>query len=451
MRKRLEGCALAILGACLLSCSPRREFDLVVTDVAIVDIETGESAVRSIGVLGDRIAEISTGDLEGRRKINGAGLWAIPGLWDMHVHISDPSYLDLFVRNGVVGVRDMGGDAAAPGDGCESVRIETLHEWRTEIETGARIGPRIVAAGPVATGNPGPDRLMATTPDEARAAVREIERRGGDFIKVYENIPSPAFAALADEARRRGLDFAGHVSEDTLTIAEAIAAGQRSIEHVRAHLLVCFAENDAQLDAFYASDAWSDEDRRWGAKHRALCPEIWNGLRKKETWLTPTLAVEMTHYDGAAAGFEYDPRRAALPASIRQAVVRFSEALRARTEEERIGAEPWMAAQFAFVAKAKKEGAQLLAGSDAACEGVIPGYGLHDQLALFVEAGLTPLEALQTATIAPAAYFRRSDSRGRIAKDFDADFILLRSDPSENIRTIDDIALTVLRGRPVEN
>lgn len=450
MREMMRRSALLPCAVIAVSCSSEPPFDLVIENVAIVDLETGESAVKSIGVNDERIGEISSTALQGREIINGAGLWAIPGLWDMHVHISDPSFFDLFVRNGVVGVRDMGGDAATPGDGCESVNIETLHGWRSEIEAGARIGPRIVAAGPVATGNPGPDRLMATTPEEARAAVAEIERRGCDFVKVYENIPSPAFEALADEARRRGLDVAGHVSEETLTIAEAIAAGQRSIEHVRSHLLVCFAEDEAELDAFYDADAWSGDDRRWGAGHRAYCPEIWESLRNGETWLTPTLAVEMTHYDGEAAGFEKDPRRASLPESIRLAVNEFSARLRARSDKERAEAAAWMPAQFAFVARAYKEGAPMLAGSDAACEGVIPGYGLRDQLRLFVEAGLTPREALRTATTEPAAYFRSEDDRGRIAVGYDADIVLLRKNPIDDIRALDEIAVVILRGAVID-
>ncbi|MCB2097301.1 MAG: amidohydrolase family protein [Parvularculaceae bacterium] len=436
--------------ASLSACAPNARYDLVVNNVAVVDMDTGESAVRSIGVNGQRIETLSKAKLKGRLAIDGTGLWAIPGLWDMHVHISDRSFFDLFVENGVVGVRDMGGDATKPSDGCESINIETLHGWRAEIEAGERLGPRIVAAGPIATGNPGANHLLATTPESARGAVAEIVRRGGDFVKVYENIPPAAFRALADEARMRNLDFAGHVSEETLTIIEALEQGQRSIEHVRSHLLICFAESDAEMEAFYDADGWTDEDRLWGAKHRALCPEIWSRLRDGETWVTPTLAVEQTRYDGEKPGFENDARRAPLPVSIRSAVADFSERLRMRSNEERAEAEAWMPAQFAFVAKAKKEGAPMLAGSDAACEGVIPGYGLHDQLSLFVSAGLTPLEALRTATIEPAAYFRVSDKRGRINADYDADFLVLRADPMKDIRAAQQIAFVILRGRAID-
>ncbi len=89
----------------------------------------------------------------------------------------------------------------------------------------------------------------------------------------------------------------------------------------------------------------------------------------------------------------------------------------------------------------------MLAGSDAACEGVIPGYGLHDQLALFVEAGLTPLEALRTSTIEPAAYFGRQADRGRIIVGAEADIVLLRRDPTLDISAVAQIEALVLRGQ----
>ncbi|HNR76784.1 MAG TPA: amidohydrolase family protein, partial [Parvularculaceae bacterium] len=95
-------------------------------------------------------------------------------------------------------------------------------------------------------------------------------------------------------------------------------------------------------------------------------------------------------------------------------------------------------------------GAPMLAGSDAACEGVIPGYGLRDQLRLFVEAGLTPREALRTATTEPAAYFRSEDDRGRIAVGYDADIVLLRKNPIDDIRALDEIAVVILRGAVID-
>jgi imidazolonepropionase-like amidohydrolase len=123
-----------------------------------------------------------------------------------------------------------------------------------------------------------------------------------------------------------------------------------------------------------------------------------------------------------------------------------AESVRARTPQQADEQEHWWQTQLAFVARAREEGARMISGSDAACEGVIPGYGLHDQLDLLVQAGLSPLEALRTVTVEPAAYLGREADSGRIAENHVADIVLLRSDPRSNIAAIRDINAVVLRG-----
>jgi len=204
--------AYAALPIILLSCGGPQEYDLVIHDVAVLDLESGESEVYDLGITGGRIAAVSSGSLRGgSQQYDAAGLWAIPGLWDMHVHISDPTFFDLMISTGVLGARDMGGDVPAPTDGCESVSIETLLVWREDIDSGVRPGPRLWLAGPVATGNSIPGRPNAVTPEGARQAVAEAVERGSDFVKVYENIPPAAYDALMDEASKRGTSVAGHV------------------------------------------------------------------------------------------------------------------------------------------------------------------------------------------------------------------------------------------------
>jgi imidazolonepropionase-like amidohydrolase len=340
----------------------------------------------------------------------------------------------------------MGGDNEQPGDGCGSVNIETLQGWREEIERGERIGPKLVLAGPVASARTWTEDEQ---PQRARAAVQEAARRGADFIKVYEDFTPDGFAALMDEASKVGLPVAGHASEETLTILEAIEAGQRSIEHVRSHLLVCFAESDEELIAFYDADDWNDDDRAWGARHRTDCDAVWSALRERKTWLTSTLAVESTQLAALNPGFEDDPRRDRFPNSVKMGAATHAERMRARLsdDDERAMSENWWRTQLKFAARAAAEDAPLLSGSDAVCEGVIPGDGLIAQLEFLVEAGLTPLEALQTATSEPAAYFERSDQQGRIAPGYEADLVLLNSDPRADIAALHDIEGVLVRGK----
>jgi imidazolonepropionase-like amidohydrolase len=436
---------VGVIAVALQSCAPQSTLDLAINGATVIDVETGSARQVNIGVKDGVIAKVTPRRLRSTRSVDAGGLWAIPGLWDMHVHIADPSYFDLMVANGVVGARDMGGDLDAPGDGCSSVKIEALRQWRDEIDAGVRIGPRLRLAGPVASGNNWTGRDQAAA---ARAAVNAAADRGADFIKVYENVTPDGFAALMDEARRRRLPVAGHVSVETLTILAAINAGQRSIEHVRAHLLLCFADDEDELAQFYDADEWNDEDREWGARHRADCPAIWAALRAGGVWLTPTLAVERTQIDAVKQGFEDDPRRDRLPAAVREGAHAHAARMRARQDQPNESAlsENWWKTQLRFVGKAQREGAPMLAGSDAACEGVIPGFGLVDQLTHFVDAGMTPLQSLATATIEPAKYFDRADRAGRIAPGYDADMVLLAADPRQSIEAVRRPQAVVLRG-----
>jgi len=427
-------------------CSGHERYSVVVRNVNLVDLDTGNSALTNIGVRDGHIEFVSGSDIHGETTVDGTGLWAIPGLWDMHVHISDPHFLNMMVALGIVGVRDMGGDVTAPTNGCESIEASQLLQWRSEVENGARIGPHLAIAGPHASGTGWPTSLPVKTPDEARAAVAEIQERGADFVKVYEQIPRDAYLALMDEARARQLTVAGHVDGDMLTIIDALTAGQRSIEHVRDHLLVCFARDDEEITGFYDEAGVTEVERAWGERHRTLCPDIWEQLRQGGTWLTPTLSVSRTWVEGEKAGFEADPRRARLPQSIRDDVVKFSQSRREQSELERSKGRLWWSTKLAFVKRANDEGAAILAGSDAACEGVIPGYGLLDELNLLVEAGLTPLEALQTATIEPAAYFDQAERRGRLQAGYEADILLLKADPRKDIAAVRQLEVLILRG-----
>lgn len=444
-KAKTSACLLVLLYS-VIGCAAAPDYDVVISGATTIDTITGQSRVETIGISAGIISYIGDAGVTGKVVINADGLWAIPGLWDMHAHITDAGYFPMFIENGIVGVRDMGGAVDRPTDGCESADISVLRRWRDEIEQGVREGPRLVFAGPVASGTGWPTSLPALTPQAARDAVRKIDDAGADFVKVYEDIPPPAFAALASEAKIHGLPFAGHVSEETLTIDEAILAGQRSIEHVRAHLLICFARTGEELETLFLRDDWDADDRDWAARHIAVCPDVWDGLGSRNVWLTPTLAVQETLITGENVGFEIDPRRAALSESIRKAVTARSERLRARDQAERAAAALWNDYIFRLVARARDEGVKFLAGSDAACDGVIPGVGLHRELQLLVDAGLSPLQALQAATVEPGRYFNKTDEIGRIAIGFNADIILVGGDPLLDIGNLEYIDAVILGG-----
>src|SRR6188508_1004966 len=167
---------------------------IAITDVTVIDVERGARIAR-VG----RSAVIPPG----ATRINGRGRFLVPGLWDMHSHhqAAGVESLELFLANGVVGTRDMGSDA------------DFILPLRDRIARGELAGPDIVAAGPILDDRPPdwPFRRRVRNGEDARAAVRDLKRRGVDFIKVHDSTPRDAFFAIADEAAKLGLPFAGHV------------------------------------------------------------------------------------------------------------------------------------------------------------------------------------------------------------------------------------------------
>jgi hypothetical protein len=198
------------------------------THVSIIDgRDSSPRADQTVIVAGNRIASIGPSAKvrvpPGARIIDGRGKFLIPGLWDMHVHttiVGGRGVLELYVLNGVTGVRDMAGD------------WDTLRLWRSEIADRTLIGPRIVASGPYIEGGDIPvPHILARTPAEGIAAVDSLISLGVDFVKVHGQLKPETYFAIARRARERRIPFAGHVSQAVGALA-ASDSGQKSIEHL---------------------------------------------------------------------------------------------------------------------------------------------------------------------------------------------------------------------------
>lgn len=419
------------------------------TGVNIVDVRVGRILTdRTVLIAGDRILAVqeeSTRLAPGVTIVRSSGKYVMPGLWDMHVHVTDAHYLDLFVANGVTGVRDMGGGLKTPSDGCESIKPQILRKWRSEVTAGKRVGPELVISGPAVSGSGSNSSLPARSPTEARAAVRALQQQQVDFIKVYERIPLPAFNALAAEANHSRLPFAGHVSEAVGPL-QAILTGQRSIEHIRDALLVCFTSEHAKLDRFFTEDRWNGEDRKWGRSANASCPQIITALQTRDAWLTPTLTVEKAKIRVEDASHVQDPRRQHLPRSVRGGYSAFVMKKLAQSPADLASERLWWRTQQLFVQRMSREGVRLLAGTDSACEGGLPGYSLHGELKELTAAGLSPAAALRTATIEPARYLSRKDE-GEVLAGHRANLILLDRNPLDQIENTQAIYSVVLNGK----
>lgn len=417
----------------------RRPRPLAFTHVTLIDM-TGAPPRRDMTVVinGDRIVEVGEAATarvpKGAQVVNAAGKFLIPGLWDMHMHLSSLTELALpaLVANGVTGVRDMGGD------------FNQTKRWRREIAEGARPGPRVVMAGPILDGPRDEEaqyRLTVATPAEGRQAVGSLRQRGADFVKVYHFLPRDVYFAIADEAKRQGVTFAGHVP-NVVSAAEASDAGQRSVEHVTVLLqnYVALADKRGRTAKELTEAALAAYG---GDEGRALFQRFANN----GTWHTPTLVLARSFLLRAELAARADPRRRYVAARAKEHWEKFNPVPRNLSAEELAERKSALQKILGIVGLMSREGVPLLAGTDPPTRDVFPGFSLHDELRLLVEAGLTPLEALRAATYNPAKYLGLLDSLGTVEKGKLADLVLLEADPLANIANTQRIAAVVVNGK----
>ena len=397
-----------ILLSCLLwpfSVVAQNRDALALIHVTVIDC-TGAAAKpdSTVVITGGRIRAVgpsgSTTIPAGARVVDAAGKFLIPGLWDMHGHLTDATEdaFPLLILNGVTGVRDMGGDLAQ------------IDRWRSEIDKGLRIGPHIIRAGPFVDGPKEgvQNRLTVRTPEEARQAVRLLKAKGVDFIKVHNALAPEAFFALMDEAHREHMPVAVHLPQG-VSSAEASDAGAASLEHIE-------TINESALWRKGATAKTVEQ-----ALEENLGPtgqELFQRFAKNGTWYVPTLVA----YERGFVLWSNDPRSLKPRMDVHQK-------------------------QIELVAMMHKAGVQIMAGTDFSDWALVPGIDLHNELALLVEAGFTPLEALQAATLNPAKFLGRTETFGTIQVGRVADLVLLDANPLEDISHTRKIHAVVLGGK----
>jgi imidazolonepropionase-like amidohydrolase len=427
---------------------------IVITHVTVIN--PGTSSVQpdtTVVITGERITAVS-GAASGAahfqspknaRVIDGTGRYLIPGLWDMHVHSAFGDWfpggreiiLPLFVANGVTGVRDMGGD------------IPVLFAWRKQIAAGEIVGPRMVISGPMldALLPDGklrfPSSVAVSTPESAVAAVDSLKAQGVDFIKVQSVISHDAYLVAAAEAHKQGLPIVGHVP-DKVRITEAIAAGQKSIEHLMGSFEGCSAEEDK----FISGDG--DLKLLLATYDQKKCDALIGLLAKSQTWQVPTLAWQRGGTFLDQRDLQHQPLDKYVPAYWRDVTWRrFTEEMMPGLLHDPLALrQEYFARNLQMVGAQYRAGVPFLAGTDAA-PGVyiMPGFSLHDELANFVEAGFSPMESLQTATSNPAKFLGTESTSGSIEPGKVADLVLLRANPLDDIHNTQKIDAVIANGR----
>ena len=420
---------------------------IYVTHVTVINTVTGKEATdQTVVISNDKISDVAksknVATQASARIVDGRGKYLIPGLWDMHVHRTEyESTYPMYLVNGVTGVREMAGPSDAD-------------KFRADLAAKNIASPRLLLASPIIDGYPPrfKDQIAVKNAQEARKVVEEQKRAGAVFMKVYDRLSRESYFGIIDEAHRQHIAVVGHVPF-AISAWEASAAGQKSIEHLHAVPLAC-SSHEAELRSRLVASPYSW--KLWNAIYMEAyqtydepkCQRLVAEFRRNGTWLVPTLVVFRSAVFSNDPQFRNDDRLRYFSGQMRTWLEKHFVSDRSNfdaadfaVERELLNRRKWL------VGKLFRAGVPMLAGTDTPNPFCFPGFGLHDELALMVDSGVTPLGALQAATLNPALFLDATDKYGSVAPGKIADLVLLDADPLVDIHNTTKIQEVFLGGK----
>lgn len=446
---------------------------LVIENVTVIDPESRQVLTdQSVFVAADRIRALAPAGDRSRfvatDTIDGTGRFLIPGLIDSHAHVGrnteriEASFA-LMLANGVTGIRLLGAHCWDPDP--DEVCLDGFRAMAAEIDAGQREGPRLLRMG--SSGVNGPIQRPADLPDslfmffpgtaeEGRALAHYMQDQGVDLIKIYNTIPRAAYFALLEEATSLDLEASGHIPV-AISVVEASNAGQRTIEHARDLPLAC-----STYSPEYRSLATRATDGDAGVRgpspterltktldgyDAAQCDDVMSTLVANGTYLVPTHGTREMDARAGEEAYRNDPRLKYIPAAQRRGWEADLDNYAGSPPELVELYREFYDAGLRSTAMAHAAGVKIMVGTDANDTMIFPGFGVHDELRRFADAGVAPMDILRAATTVPAEYFGRTEDLGGISAGKLADLVLLDADPMADIRNSTSINTVMMAGR----
>ena len=456
MKRLLAALAFALFAASTPVSAAPQQADVIIRQVTIVDVEGAKTVPGQAVVLrGDDIVAVGADaaiarQWRAKRRVAGEGKFLIPGLWDMHVHFGGgPELIDenrallpLYVANGITTIRDASGDLP-----------DQVLGWRSEIADGRLFGPRLLTSGakiegikPLWKGT----IEVGSTADVDAALARLKDRDKVDFVKITDSTLKPElFLYALTRAKALGLRTSGHIPM-ALTVQQAVDAGISSIEHLD-YAYNAGARDEAAIAADFAAGRIdrAEANRRLDAGFdRATAMAAYRRFAAQGVSVTPTLNGSRIiayldrddHKKDAGLAYIGPKLRKTYDWRVERAAKADAAAIAARHEQ--------IEAVATILPMLAEAGVPIIAGTDAGFLNSFnyPGFGLHDEIGIFVEKGLTPAEALVSATRAGPAWFGWLDRYGAIKPGMAADLVLLTRNPLDDIAATRAIDSVILRG-----
>jgi imidazolonepropionase-like amidohydrolase len=416
--KRAVDDAIDRLGQMANQLSHETNQPIALTGGTLIDV-TGKPATPNsvVVVQGDRIVaagpRASVKLPNNAKVIDVSGKFLLPGLWDMHAHLYQAEFGPTYLAAGITTAGDVGNDM----------------EFGTGLRNAAKdkrgLGPRILLAGYIDGKNGGFD-VQVETPEEARAAVQRYKTAGYEQIKIRDNVKLETLKAICAEAHRLGMTVTGHVPQG-MNALQAVEAGMDQISHINYVLTGFFPRRDRNSPPVTIN---------------LNAPNVVNALKffkEHGTVIDPTDAVLELMLRPLNVPIEtFEPGATRVPAELKVQINKKGEAA-----EQAEGLRMVLDVLLKITGALHRAGVPIVAGTDVG----VPGHTLHRELELYVKAGMTPLEAIQAATITPARVMKLDNEVGTIQAGRRADLIVLDANPVENISNIRKVRLVMTQGR----